>query len=86
MAPRPALLLCSWAKALCVRHGAAIQAASGGALPALRALQKALARLHEDLAATCESNMCVCLPGAAGAASLCCNDRSAPLTHLSLYC
>lgn len=53
-----------------MRHGAAIQAASGGALPALRALQKALARLHEDLAATCESNMCVCLPGAAGAAAL----------------
>ena len=48
----------SWVKALCVRHGAAIQSSGvGGALPALRALQKALTRLHEDLAATCEGNM-----------------------------
>ncbi|KAL4425513.1 hypothetical protein ABPG75_009529 [Micractinium tetrahymenae] len=52
--------LLSWAKALCVRHGAAIQASGAGggsALPALRSLQKALTRLHEDLAATCEGNM-----------------------------
>lgn len=50
----------SWAKALCTRHGAAIQASGAGAssaLPALRSLQKALTRLHEDLAATCEGNM-----------------------------
>ncbi len=48
---------CSWAKAICLRHGAAIQAGSGAAaLPALRSLQKALTRLHEDLAATCEAN------------------------------
>ena len=50
--------LLGWAKALCVRHGAAIQAGGGsGALPALRSLQKAVARLHEDLATTCEANM-----------------------------
>ena len=49
---------CSWVKALCVRHGAAIQSSGvGGAMPALRSLQKALTRLHEDLAATCEGNM-----------------------------
>ena len=41
-----------------MRHGAAIQSSGvGGALPALRSLQKALTRLHEDLAATCEGNM-----------------------------
>lgn len=43
-----------------MRHGAAIQASgagAGSALPALRSLQKALTRLHEDLAATCEGNM-----------------------------
>ncbi|PRW59321.1 periodic tryptophan 2-like protein [Chlorella sorokiniana] len=49
--------LLSWAKPICVRHGAAIQAGgSAAALPALRSLQKALTRLHEDLAATCEAN------------------------------
>lgn len=48
---------CSWAKAICLRHGAAIQAGgSAAALPALRSLQKALTRVHEDLAATCEAN------------------------------
>lgn len=41
-----------------MRHGAAIQGSgSGAALPALRSLQKALTRLHEDLAATCDANM-----------------------------
>lgn len=41
-----------------MRHGAAIQSSGVGcALPALRSLQKALTRLHEDLAATCEGNM-----------------------------
>lgn len=49
--------LLTWAKALCTRHGAAVQAAAGAALPALRSLQKALTRLHEDLAATCERNL-----------------------------
>lgn len=54
---RPSHRLCSWAKAICLRHGAAIQAGgSASALPALRSLQKALTRLHEDLAATCEAN------------------------------
>lgn len=49
--------LCSWAKAICLRHGAAIQTGgSAAALPALRSLQKALTRVHEDLAATCEAN------------------------------
>lgn len=49
--------LVGWAKALCVRHGGAVQGGAGGALPALRALQKALTRLHEDLAETCEANL-----------------------------
>jgi cobalamin biosynthesis protein CobT len=41
-----------------VRHGTAIHSGgSGGALPALRSLQKSLARLHEDLATTCEANL-----------------------------
>lgn len=41
-----------------MRHGTAIHSGgSGGALPALRSLQKSLARLHEDLATTCEANL-----------------------------
>ena len=41
-----------------MRHGAAIQSSGAGrALPALRSLQKALGRLHEDLASTCEHNL-----------------------------
>ncbi|PSC76313.1 periodic tryptophan 2-like protein [Micractinium conductrix] len=65
--------LLSWAQALCVRHGAAIQASgagAGSALPALRSLAKALTRLHEDLAFTCEANLYglqyICAAAAAG--------------------
>lgn len=47
----------TWVQALCLRHGPAIQASPGAALPALRGLQKALTRLHEDLSSTCESNL-----------------------------
>lgn len=44
-----------------MRHGAALQSSgssgAAAALPALRSLQKALTRLHEDLASTCEANL-----------------------------
>lgn len=56
-----------------MRHGAAIQASgagAGSALPALRSLAKALTRLHEDLAFTCEANLYglqyICAAAAAG--------------------
>lgn len=62
-----------WVKAVCARHGAAIQAQPGAAAPALRALQKGLAQLQEDLAATCESNLYsleyLCSVGGAGEAA-----------------
>lgn len=44
-----------------MRHGTALQSSgssgAAAALPALRSLQKALTRLHEDLASTCEANL-----------------------------
>lgn len=56
-----------WCHAVCVAHGPTLEAAAGGvgqsaaaaaaALPALRSLQKALARAHEDLAAAAEANV-----------------------------
>jgi periodic tryptophan protein 2 len=47
----------SWVKALCSRHGMAMQSRAGEAAPALRALQKALAGLQEDLGSTVEANL-----------------------------
>ncbi|KAF5838324.1 WD40 repeat-like protein [Dunaliella salina] len=56
-----------WCHAVCVAHGPTLEAAAGGvgraaaaasaALPALRSLQKALTRAHEDLAAAAEANV-----------------------------
>ncbi|KAJ9530419.1 hypothetical protein QJQ45_000793 [Haematococcus lacustris] len=56
-----------WAHALCTQHGSVLEAAAGGAgrnatvaaaaLPSLRLLQKALSQMHEDLSASCESNL-----------------------------
>jgi periodic tryptophan protein 2 len=47
----------SWVKALCSRHGMAMQSRAGEAAPALRALHKALAGLQEDLGSTVEANL-----------------------------
>lgn len=41
---------------LCKAHGTAIQQKSRDLLPALKALQKAITRIHQDLADTCSSN------------------------------
>ena len=58
-----------WVEALCLRHGAAIEAqqsqrvglnsgsGSGGVAPALRALQRATAALQEEVGALVESNL-----------------------------
>ena len=46
-----------WILALCARHGTAIQSRPVEALPALRAIGKALSTLHEDVGSTTESNV-----------------------------
>ncbi|KAL5729517.1 U3 snoRNP protein [Ranunculus cassubicifolius] len=46
----------SWCQELCKAHGHSIQQTSRSLLPALRSLQKAITRLHQDLADTCSSN------------------------------
>ncbi|KAF9619369.1 hypothetical protein IFM89_006556 [Coptis chinensis] len=45
-----------WCQELCKAHGHSIQQNSRSLLPALRSLQKAITRLHTDLADTCSSN------------------------------
>ncbi|OVA00485.1 WD40 repeat [Macleaya cordata] len=45
-----------WSQELCKAHGHLIQQNSRSLLPALRSLQKAITRLHQDLADTCSSN------------------------------
>ncbi|PIA65537.1 hypothetical protein AQUCO_00100792v1 [Aquilegia coerulea] len=46
----------SWCQELSKAHGHSIQQNSRSLLPALRSLQKAITRLHQDLADTCSSN------------------------------
>lgn len=41
---------------LCKSHGNSIQQNSRNLLPSLKSLQKAITRLHQDLADTCSSN------------------------------
>eukprot|EP01018_Ginkgo_biloba_P039807 Gb_23048 [translate_table: standard] len=48
--------LLQWCQELCKAHGQTIQQHCKDLLPALRSLQKALTRLHQDLADTCSSN------------------------------
>lgn len=45
-----------WCQELCKAHGHCIQQNSRNLLPALKSLQKAITRLHQDLAETCSSN------------------------------
>ncbi|KAK9149703.1 hypothetical protein Scep_008460 [Stephania cephalantha] len=45
-----------WCQELCKTHGQSIQQNSRSLLPALRSLQKAITRLHQDLADTCSFN------------------------------
>uniref|UniRef100_A0A0V0IW21 Putative periodic tryptophan protein 2-like n=1 Tax=Solanum chacoense TaxID=4108 RepID=A0A0V0IW21_SOLCH len=45
-----------WCQELCKIHGNSIQQKSRSLLPALKSLQKAITRLHQDLADTCNSN------------------------------
>lgn len=45
-----------WCQELCKAHGHSIQENSRNLLPALKSLQKAITRLHQDLADTCSSN------------------------------
>jgi periodic tryptophan protein 2 len=49
--------LLGWIQAVCIRHGDAVQRGGARSMPALRALQKAVGRVHEDLASICESNL-----------------------------
>ncbi|CAL9121996.1 unnamed protein product [Musa textilis] len=48
--------LLHWCQELCKAHGHAIQQNSRSLLPALRSLQKAISKLHQDLTDTCSSN------------------------------
>ncbi|VFQ66872.1 unnamed protein product [Cuscuta campestris] len=45
-----------WCQEICKAHGQSIQQNSRNLLPALKSLQKAITRLHQDLADTCSSN------------------------------
>nr|CAN74744.1 hypothetical protein VITISV_033250 [Vitis vinifera] len=45
-----------WCQELCKAHGHSIQQNSRNLLPSLKSLQKAMARLHQDLADSCSSN------------------------------
>ncbi|XP_031488518.1 periodic tryptophan protein 2 [Nymphaea colorata] len=48
--------LLRWCQELCKAHGNSIQQNSRTLLPSLRSLQKAITRLHQDLADMCSSN------------------------------
>lgn len=45
-----------WCQELCKIHGNSIQQNSRNLLPSLKSLQKAITRIHQDLADTCSSN------------------------------
>ncbi|KAF8406971.1 hypothetical protein HHK36_006092 [Tetracentron sinense] len=45
-----------WCQELCKAHGHSIQQSSTSLLPALRSLQKAITRIHEELADACSTN------------------------------
>ncbi|XP_027354840.1 periodic tryptophan protein 2 isoform X2 [Abrus precatorius] len=45
-----------WCQELCKAHGNSIQRNSRNLLPSLKSLQKAITRIHQDLADTCSSN------------------------------
>ncbi|KAL8151638.1 hypothetical protein V2J09_021446 [Rumex salicifolius] len=45
-----------WCQEMCKIHGQSIQTSSRNMMPALKSLQKAITRLHQDLADTCSSN------------------------------
>lgn len=45
-----------WSQELCKAHGNSIQQNSRNLLPSLKSLQKAITRIHQDLAETCSSN------------------------------
>ncbi|XP_058226771.1 periodic tryptophan protein 2 [Rhododendron vialii] len=45
-----------WSQELCKAHGHSIQQNSRNLLPALKSLQKAITRVHQDLAETCSTN------------------------------
>ncbi|XP_010033925.3 periodic tryptophan protein 2 [Eucalyptus grandis] len=45
-----------WCQEICKAHGQSIQQNSRTLLPALKSLQKAITRMHQDLADTCASN------------------------------
>ncbi|XP_031265201.1 periodic tryptophan protein 2 [Pistacia vera] len=45
-----------WSQELCKTHGNSIQQNSRNLLPSLKSLQKAITRIHQDLADTCSSN------------------------------
>ncbi|KAL5575626.1 hypothetical protein UlMin_017325 [Ulmus minor] len=45
-----------WSQELCKAHGNSIQQNFRNLLPALKSLQKAITRIHQDLADTCSSN------------------------------
>ncbi|KAK6914986.1 WD40 repeat [Dillenia turbinata] len=45
-----------WCQELCKTHGLYIQQNSRSLIPALKSLQKAITRLHQDLSDTCSSN------------------------------
>ncbi|CAL5327694.1 unnamed protein product [Camellia sinensis] len=45
-----------WSQELCKAHGQYIKQNSRNLLPSLKSLQKAITRLHQDLAETCSSN------------------------------
>ncbi|GAB4842053.1 U3 snoRNP protein [Ancistrocladus abbreviatus] len=45
-----------WCQEICKAHGSSIQQNSRNLLPAMKSLQKAITRLHQDLADMCSSN------------------------------
>ncbi|KAJ0076070.1 hypothetical protein Patl1_34448 [Pistacia atlantica] len=45
-----------WSQELCKTHGNSIQQNSRNLLPSLKSLQKAITRIHQDIADTCSSN------------------------------
>lgn len=53
--PHLEFILC-WCQELCKAHGSSIQQNSRNLLPSLKSLQKAITRIHQDLAAMCSSN------------------------------
>uniref|UniRef100_A0A2C9W1Q2 Small-subunit processome Utp12 domain-containing protein n=1 Tax=Manihot esculenta TaxID=3983 RepID=A0A2C9W1Q2_MANES len=52
----PLEFILRWCQALCKAHGNSMQQNSRNLLPSLKSLQKAITRIHKDLADTCASN------------------------------